>query len=194
MSSTSTTAPMPMSSRMPTSGTMPSSGTTPSTKKGSTAWLLGHLRNSRKTYEREIHAYQSLTTHSQWKRDGCQADVLEIFAGKARISSLAHYFGLSAVQPFDLEYDINLMTKEGTDLLWNALNVCKPLLVVVEWPCKEWSLFNRNMNYSWRLDELEARREEQRPLVYTGRSSVRTQNRTRQALPGREPFEIPPVE
>ena len=194
MSSTSTTAPMPMSSRMPTSGTMPSSGTTPSTKKGSTAWLLGHLRNSRKTYEREIHAYQSLTTHSQWKRGGCQADVLEIFAGKARISSLAHYFGLSAVQPFDLEYDINLMTKEGIDLLWNALNVCKPLLVVVEWPCKEWSLFNRNMNYSWRLDELEARREEQRPLVYTGRSSVRTPNRTRQALPGREPFEIPPVE
>ena len=153
---------------MPTSGTMSSFGTTPSTKKGSTAWLLGHLRNSRKTYEREIHAYQSLTTHSQWKRDGCQADVLEIFAGKARISSLAHYFGLSAVQPFDLEYDINLMTKEGTDLLWNALNVCKPLLVVVEWPCKEWSLFNRNMNYSWRLDELEARREEQRPLVALG--------------------------
>ena len=119
---------------MTTSGTVTSFGTPSTTKKGNVTWLLGHLRGSRKTYEKEINAYEALATHAQWRKDGCKADVLEVFGGKARISSLAGYFGLSAVQPFDLHYGIDLNTEDGTKLLWNALEVCKPLLVVVERP------------------------------------------------------------
>ena len=142
-------------------------------KKGQQTWLLGHLKNVKKVYQEEIDAYDCLATHQQMVTKGNKADVvvidlIEVFAGKARVSELAPQFGLSATQPFDLTFDIDLKTKHGIDLLKGAVRQLKPLLLLVAWPCTYWSLFNRNLNYSHRLDELEALRDEDRGLVDLG--------------------------
>lgn len=95
-------------------------------------------------------------------------DLIEVFAGTARLTDLAHKYGLSASQPFDIKYGIDLKTKAGRDMLKRAVRTLKPLLLLVAWPCTVWNIFNRNMNYSYRLDELESLREEDRPLVKLG--------------------------
>eukprot|EP00438_Fugacium_kawagutii_P011147 Skav200228 [mRNA] locus=scaffold2352:155227:163374:+ [translate_table: standard] len=145
----------------------------PQLKKGNQAWLLGQLRSTKKLYQKEMDVYESLPTHHDYVRAGSKADVViidlvEVFAGKARVSELAPRYGLSATQPFDLLYGIDLRTKEGAKLLKDTVQQLKPLLLLVAWPCGPWSLFNRNLNYSHRLDELYEIREADRPLVNLG--------------------------
>jgi hypothetical protein len=106
-------------------------------------------------------------------KDGSMADVavvdlIEVFAGKARVSELAPQFGLSATQPFDKTFDIDLKTKKGIDLLKGAVRRLRPLLLLIAWPWTFWSLFNENMNYANRLEVLEALREDEMPLVDLG--------------------------
>ena len=75
-------------------------------KQGNKTWLAGHLRATSKIYDKETHIYKELPTHHDRVKDGSMADVavvdlIEVFAGKARVSELAPQFGLSATQPFD---------------------------------------------------------------------------------------------
>ena len=142
-------------------------------KSGNKAWIAGHLKSQRKTYENEINAYKSLLSHQECVKEGTKTDMMvldliEVFAGKARLTDLAHRYGLSASQPFDIKYGIDLKTKAGRDMLKKAVKTLKPLLLLVAWPCTVWNIFNRNMNYSYRLDELESLRDEDRPLVKLG--------------------------
>ena len=142
-------------------------------KSGNKAWIAGHLMSQRKTYENEINADKSLLSHQECVKEGTKTDMMvldliEVFAGKARLTDLAHRYGLSASQPFDIKYGIDLKTKAGRDTLKKAVKTLKPLLLLVAWPCAVWNIFNRNMNYSYRLDELESLRDEDRPLVKLG--------------------------
>ena len=139
-----------------------------SMKPGQKTWLAGHLKTTRKIYEKENAIYKNLASHQDYKRDGCLVDVMEVFANRARVSELAPRFGLSAVQPIDKVYDFDLYTKDGIQTLWSAIQRLRPLLIIIAWPCTEWSLFNQNMNYSYRLEVLEEKRQEQRPLVNLG--------------------------
>ena len=64
------------------------------------------MRATSKIYDKETHIYKELPTHHDRVKDGSMADVavvdlIEVFAGKARVSELAPQFGLSATQPFD---------------------------------------------------------------------------------------------
>ena len=142
-------------------------------KKGNQTWMLGHLKSQRKIYEKEVEIYKSLTSHAKDVKAGSKTDVMtidlmEVFAGKARLTDLAEKFGLSATQPFDLLYDIDLKSPEGIKLVKKAVRTLKPLLLVIAWPCTVWNLFNRNLNYAHRLEELESLREKDRPLVELG--------------------------
>ena len=142
-------------------------------KKGRAVWLAGHLKHQRKIYEKEINVYKALATHSTYVAEGSKADVMaldlvEVFAGKARVTDLASRYGLSASQPFDLKYGIDLKSSEGQELLRKAVIKLRPLLLLVAWPCTVWNLFNKNLNYAHRLEELEVLREDERPLVRLG--------------------------
>ena len=66
-------------------------------KKGTKIWLDGHLKSTMKIYVAEINTHQSIPSHSQLKKDGPKVDVMtydvmEIFAGRGRISELAPAF------------------------------------------------------------------------------------------------------
>ena len=192
--SMSSTATPPMSSSMNASGPTTAFGTTSTTmKKGTKAWLTGHLRQVSKTMDRELQVYKSMPTHLDYKKSGSKADcmvldLLEVFAGTAKVSELAPRFGLSAVQPFDLIYDIDLKTEHGKQLLIQAVQKLKPLLLLVAWPCGPWSIFNQNMNYSRRPEELEAVREQERPLVELGARLCQEQDREGRLYLGENPL------
>ena len=144
------------------------SGGSQSVKTGQKTWITGHLKSMLKLYDKECQIYKTLATHADHVKSGSKIDVMEVFANRARVSELAPKFGLSASQPIDEEFGFDLLTEQGQQDLWSAIHRLKPLLVIVAWPCTEWCIFNQNMNYSGRLDELEDKREEQRPLVRLG--------------------------
>ena len=113
-----------------------------------------------------------------YKMAGAEVDIIdlvEIYAGKATVTSLAPHFGLSSLQPFDIEYGIDLKDPENEKCLKNAISRFKPLLSLVAWPCRERSLFKQNMNYAHRLDELLERRLDEKPLVDLGCDICETQ-------------------
>ena len=131
----------------------------------SKTWLIGHLRAQQRLYTNEVEAYQALATFADIKRSGVKIDLMELFAGRARVTYMANKYGLSALQPIDQNVGINLDTNEGKMFTIHALQQFKPLLLLVAWPCTWWSLMNENCNYSYRLDELEQFRQQQRPMV-----------------------------
>ena len=140
-------------------------------KTGNRIWLTGYLRACRKTYQHEVDAYECLASHHDYKRAGSKVDLmdfLEVFAGTGIVTNLALSFGLSALQPFDLLYGQDLKDPHAVHQLHQAVDQFKPLLTLIAWPCTSWSIFNQNMNYSHRMDELEELRESDRPLVELG--------------------------
>ena len=132
-------------------------------KKGNSTWLAGHLRRAKKVYEAEKKTYESIPPHVQVCNS--KIDLFEIFSGAGRLTDMASKYQLNALQPIDLREGIDLKTKEGRDLVWHAVTRHRPLLVHIAWPCTLWSVFNENMNYSWRPDELEALRADERELL-----------------------------
>ncbi|CAK9060272.1 Copia protein (Gag-int-pol protein) [Cleaved into: Copia VLP protein [Durusdinium trenchii] len=134
-------------------------------KKGSYSWLTGHLRHHQRLYENEVAAYDKIPAYINIVKYDSKIDLLELFSGAARLTSTAFHFGLNAIQPFDLREGIDLSSEAGRKLAKHVLQHHKPLLLHVAWPRRLWSLFNENMNWSHRLHELEALRDEERELV-----------------------------
>ncbi|CAK9105688.1 unnamed protein product, partial [Durusdinium trenchii] len=134
-------------------------------KNGSRTWLTGHLRHHQKIYDSEVATYEQIPNHVDIMKYNSKIDLLEIFSGSARLTTTACRYGLNALQPFDLREGIDLSTPEGRELTLHAVRHHRPLLLHVAWPCKLWSLFNENMNWSHRLADLEVLREEERVLV-----------------------------
>ena len=93
-------------------------------------------------------------------------DVLELGPGK--VTDFACKYGLSALQPFDLNTGCDLALPKNASFIKNVIDKFEPILVLVAWPCTEWNLFNENMNYSTRPEELQQQRVEQQPLVDLG--------------------------
>ena len=115
----------------------------------------------------------SLHSHGSFLTNGPHTDVMsldfvELFAGRGRVSELAPRFGLRAIQPIDSIYGHNLQNESTKNMVRDAVDKLKPLLLVIEWPCTLWSLFSENLNYSKRMHVLEQLRDEDRPLVEFG--------------------------
>ena len=128
--------------------------------------LTGVLNRSADILAVEQKIYEALPTAQNVPK----IDIMELYAGFADISFLAHQYDLHALEPFDLLYNKD-MTRRRDKLAWRrARKEHRPLLVVVETECTEWNIFNENLNYLGknRMDELEAKRELQYPLVKEG--------------------------
>ena len=142
-------------------------------KPGTQKWLIGEMKRNEKIYENEHQVYESLVTHQSRVLNGPHADVLsidllEIFAGRGRVSELAPRFGLRAVQPMDLKFGQDLKDEKTKNQIRDTVKKLKPLLLLVAWPCTVWNLFSENLNYYHRMDELHQLRAEDRPLVEFG--------------------------
>ena len=128
--------------------------------------LSGQLERSSQVLEAELQAYDKLPAAVNLPK----IDIMELYAGHADISFLAHQYDLKALEPYDLMYGHD-MTKDKYKRSWRrAQKQFSPLLVVVETECTHWNIFNENLNYAGkdRLHELEALREDQLPLVREG--------------------------
>lgn len=91
---------------------------------------------------------------------------MELFAGHADVSFMANQYGLTALEPFDLLYGHD-MTKNKCKRSWREAQArFNPLLAMVETECTEWVIFNENLKD--RMEELEAKRQQQLPLVREG--------------------------
>ena len=97
-------------------------------------------------------------------------DIMELYAGQAEISQLAHRYDLRACQPFDLLYGLNLKDKAAKQTWQEDQAKFKPLLVIVEPECAHWNIMNENLNYLGRnrMEELQDLRRDDRPLVKLG--------------------------
>eukprot|EP00435_Cladocopium_sp_Y103_P048026 s386_g14.t1 len=116
--------------------------------------LTGDLKKTIQALEAEVYVMQHLP-HERNKKH--VVDVFELFAGSAKATRMAGQYGLNALEPID--------KIDGKDL---------------GFPCTFWNLMNENCNYSWRLDELEALRDLERPLLQRVADRIK-----QQALAGR---------
>ncbi|CAK9042996.1 Integrase catalytic domain-containing protein (Fragment), partial [Durusdinium trenchii] len=138
-----------------------------SLKPGNKTWLTGHLRQVHKILQKEVDIYESLPSHVEYKK-GPKIDLLEVYAGRALVSEMCPAYGLSSLQPIDLIYGWDLHDKKSQQALFEGVDRFEPLLLMVEWSCTQWSIFNQNMNYSTRPEALQALRDADRPLVELG--------------------------
>eukprot|EP00913_Durusdinium_trenchii_P014636 g13734.t2 len=112
-------------------------------------------------------------------------DVMELYAGHADLTFLAHQYGLQAMEPFDLLYGKDMTLRKDKQAWKSAQRTYKPLLAVFETECTDWNIFNENLNYKGkdRMDELYYKRELQYP--WSKRASPHAISRSRTtATPG----------
>ena len=101
--------------------------------------LSGILGRSSKVLQTELKIYEDLPA----AKDIPKIDIMEMFAGNAEITHLAHRYDLKALQPFDLKYGIDLLKKGNRDLWKQSQTKYKPLVVVVETDCNPWNISMR---------------------------------------------------
>lgn len=74
--------------------------------------LSGNIERSARILQVEHQIYDDLPV----AKDVTKVDIMEMYAGNAEISNLAHRYDLRAIQPFDLRYGQNLLEKGSRDL------------------------------------------------------------------------------
>lgn len=135
----------------------------PMMEPGHKKQLLGKLRKAKHAMESEMKLYESLATTHKTRRS--RVDILETFAGSAPVSSRASQFGLIAATPMDFNTGCDLSSTEGQQHCKQMVDHLKPLVLVQSLHCTPWSLLQDNCNYVDRPEELEMRREQERPTV-----------------------------
>ena len=133
-------------------------------KKGTEKQLRGQWQRSAKLLNNEIQ----ICNVKHKPRPPGAADLWELFAGEATCSRLAHQYQLNALQPFDLIYGQDFMDDQIKNKTFRALKRHQPHLLMVELECTRYNLFNKNMNYAYRLDEWQMRQQEHQPLLDLG--------------------------
>ena len=97
--------------------------------------------------ERSVYLARS-SKEAQLKESApSRADLLEGFAGAAVTTLRAPLFGLTAIQPADLDYGWDLGSRSGRAAWLHAQREGKPLLTILGFPCTPWCIFNRNINF-----------------------------------------------
>ena len=100
---------------------------------------------------------------------GCKTFLLEIFAGCAMLSTLAHYAGLPVSGPVDILYDPlhDLQTQAGRDFVDERVAADDPYLVTFLPVCGPWSTWQRvNMTKNAELEEdIGRRRKAWKPVI-----------------------------
>ena len=91
-------------------------------------------------------------------------DVLEIFAGKAQVTQSFARWGWHAARPVDVKWGDDLYQADQRAQLLEWIDVNRPRLVIVSYPCKHWSLLT-NLQYTTPQEKRRLMRLRQRDGV-----------------------------
>ena len=125
--------------------------------------LRGTLKNNINNLESEVKIYDALA--SVVDRPPPYIDILELFSGTSKFTLHAAKHHLNALQPMDLDHGQDFHDPQIRKTTFQAMKKYKPWLSVIGIRCTKWSQFNINLNYSWRLDQLQQEQEAEMPLV-----------------------------
>ena len=93
-------------------------------------------------------------------------DVVEIFGGSAEVSLQFAHRGWSVMQPTDLIYGVDLKIPENRQKLVERLNLERPRLAIISYPCRLWSkLSDTNYRSSQERRRLAKLRKEEEPFL-----------------------------
>ena len=145
-------------------------------KPGAAKRLRGLWKRSADYLTAEHEVYLGTTSTSS--RPPPAADLWELFAGRALCSQLAHEYDLIAIQPFDLIYGQDFKRPSTRTAAFKTLDTLRPLLVMIEIDCRHYTLFNKNLNYSHRLQEWQQLQEEDYPLLAFGTMIAKKQHQS----------------
>ena len=134
-----------------------------SLKPGQAKRIRGQWLRSAKLMEAEHEVYHSQPSTRQ--RPPPSVDLWELFAGQGRCSELAHEYDLTALQPMDIVYCQDFFDQKVRSRAKETLDRLRPTLLMIETDCTHFTLFNKNLNYSQRLDEWHRLQQEDQPLV-----------------------------
>ena len=105
--------------------------------------LAGNLNRAANVLAIEAQIYDDMPAAV----DVPKIDIMELYAGHADLTFLAHQYGLRAMEPFDLLYGKDMTLRKDKQAWRSAQKTYKPLLAVVETECTDWNIFNENLNY-----------------------------------------------
>ena len=132
-------------------------------KPGTAKRMRGQWMKSARLLESEHQTY--VTRKSTRDRPPPSVDLWELFAGRALCSELAHQYDLEALQPWDLVYGQDFMSTSTRRVAFKTLDDFRPMLLMLELKCTHYTLFNKNLNYSHRLEEWQELQHEDKPLL-----------------------------
>ena len=122
--------------------------------------LIGKVNNALHAITKEYQIYQTNSLYCK-----SRADIMEAFAGSAKISKMSSAYGLKAVTPLDFNTGVDLSTKHGQDICDSLMDRYHPLFFFPEIDCRPWVLLQDNVNFLHRPHELQSWRDSVRPMV-----------------------------
>ncbi|CAE8672696.1 unnamed protein product, partial [Polarella glacialis] len=153
-------------------------------KNGVRKRLTGQLRQLHSALEVETKVYARQLSYEQYlaQRSPAYIDLMDMFTGRSQAPGRAYLFGLNAVEPGEIsrpEDELgggwNLNSKSGARTWLNAVDRFKPLLTIVAYPCTLRCIFNRNINYKGREEELEALKSTEDVKYWTALHTIHKQ-------------------
>ena len=102
-------------------------------KPGHQTWLVSELRKTRSNYDREIAIHRDMPTYKD-VYDLPKIDILDVYAGRATITDQAVNYGLTALQPYGLQYGVDLTIKQQARAFQDTVRRFRPLFVICRWP------------------------------------------------------------
>ena len=122
--------------------------------------LTGKVNNALHAITKEYQIYQTNSLYCK-----SRADIMEAFAGSAKISKMSSAYGLKAVTPLHFNTGVDLSTKHGQDICNSLMDRYHPLFFFAEIDCRPWVLLQDNVNFLHRPHELQSCRDSVRPMV-----------------------------
>jgi hypothetical protein len=101
------------------------------------------------------------SAHNSFVAADARPDVLEVFGGHSEVSYGFAKWGWWALEPVDINYGDDLRDEGHVHRLLTKIDVLKPRLVMVEYPCRYWNslcaLNYRSSQDKRRLEKLRRR-------------------------------------
>ena len=125
---------------------------------------LKHLWNrSADVLMMEVKSYQ--TGAPTKSRPPPTVDIMELFAGSAKMSVMAKEYDLVAMQPMDMIYGQDFKDPKTRQKIFQCIDKYKPWLIPMGVDCRLWNIFNCNLNWASRKAQLEELQQDERQLV-----------------------------
>lgn len=123
--------------------------------------LTGNIKKNVKVLEQEVALVNAATIPTKYNK----VDLMELYSGASLPTTMAPSYGLTSLQSFDKADGYDLNDPQVRLLCEKAQHRFQPILMIIGLPCTVWCIFNENLNYSYRLHELQDLRDEERDGV-----------------------------